>query len=50
MQEFLEETVQDKKYNCSILARQNDGFLVKLEDMQTAENLSDIINRCPSTA
>ena len=45
MQEFLEETVQDKKYNCSILARQNDGFLVKLEDMKLAHNYYDCLLR-----
>ena len=48
MQEFFEEAVQDKSYNCSILDRQNEGYLVKLADMNTSENLSDVVNRCRS--
>ena len=45
MQEFFEETVMDKTYNCSILSRLRDGFMVKLEDMKTGQDLSEVVNR-----
>ncbi|KAL5248921.1 hypothetical protein ACHWQZ_G017946 [Mnemiopsis leidyi] len=45
MQEFFEETVMDKTYNCSILSRLQDGFMVKLEDMKTGQDLSEVVNR-----
>ena len=45
MQDFFEETVMEKTYNCTIVDRHNDGFLVKLEEMNTSQNLSDVVNR-----
>lgn len=46
MQDSFEIAVDEKTYNCKVLDRIDETYLMELHETGTGSNLSDIVNRC----
>ena len=43
MNEYLEEVVFERTYNCQIVDRKEESYVITLRDMETSESISDKI-------